>query len=105
MIAFKLNQQNAEPPCVNNFVPEIILAEFFEELLNVINKDYKSTDVEHETMLYRMFYRDSFKRRLEINRWNFYENAKDLFLRDDDNRSRLRFHIGYPNVRSPLPAV
>ena len=74
------------------------IKQIVDGLLQYIQYDYESVP-EHETFLYHMFYgtRDG--------SFDFYEQAKKLFLRTNTSPRKIQVKMEYPKDKSHLPCI
>mgnify|MGYP000757223085 FL=1 len=74
------------------------IKQIVDGLLQYIQYDYESVP-EHETFLYHMFYgtRDG--------SFDFYEQAKKLFLRTNTSPRKIQVKMEYPKDKSQLPCI
>ena len=66
-------------------------------LLIFIQEDYKN-NVEEDTFLYKTFYG------VKDGNFDFYEQGKKLFLRNDSNPRNLRVLLEFPKDKTKIPA-
>lgn len=66
-------------------------------LLIFIQEDYKN-NVEEDTFLYKTFYG------VKDGNFDFYEQGKKLFLRNDSNPRSLRVLLEFPKDKTKIPA-
>lgn len=73
------------------------IKEIVTRLLVYVQEDYKNSP-EEETFLYRILHG------VKDGNYDFYEQGKKLFLRDDLNPRNLRVLLEFPKDRTNLPA-
>ena len=74
------------------------MKQIVDGLLDWVQQDYDNNK-EEDTFLYQMF------NGTENGRFNFYEQAKSLFLRSERSPRKLTTTFEYPKDRTPLPCV
>lgn len=67
-------------------------------LLIFIQEDYKNNVEEEDTFLYKTFYG------VKDGNFDFYEQGKKLFLRNDSNPRNLRVLLEFPKDKTKIPA-
>lgn len=75
----------------------IFIKKSVEELLNYVQVDFDTAPTEQESFLYKTF------NGLIDGNYNFYDQAKELFLRRDTSPKKIRVGLEYPKDRSSLP--
>lgn len=79
----------------------IIIARFrqiIDGLLNYVQQDYEAVP-EEETLLYQMFYGT------HDRNFDFYQKAKEIFLRRNTSPRKLRTVLEYPKDKSHMPCI
>ena len=72
-------------------LPEVIIYNALESIIKFIRKDLTANENEHDTVLYRMLGEDAEGNELKMNRWNFFRQAKKIFL----DKGNLSVNFGY----------
>ena len=72
-------------------MPEVIIYNALESIINYMRKDLNQCENERETILYKLFGVDDEGLELKMNRWNFFKQAKSIF-KDEQN---LKVNFGY----------
>ena len=72
-------------------LPEVIIYNALESIIKFIRKDLTANENEHNTVLYRMLGEDVEGNELKMNRWNFFRQAKKIFL----DKGNLSVNFGY----------
>lgn len=83
-------------------LPEIALLKALEGLLLWLKNDYDerfSQSAEEKSYLYKLFYG------IEYNGFNYYEQAKKIFLSDLLDQRRLKVRIFFDPGRAHLPTI
>lgn len=81
-------------------IPEIILYNVVSTILKTIRQDLLETK-EEETIFYKLFYGTKFD---DLN-LDFYENAKELFLRDKAHNRFLEARMFFNADRANIPTI
>lgn len=71
-------------------LPEVIIYNALESIIKFIRKDLDNNN-EHETVLYRLIGEGADGKELKMNRWNFFRQAKKIFL----DKGNLSVNFGY----------
>ena len=74
------------------------IKQIVDGLLDWVQHDYDKNR-EEDTFLYQMF------NGVENGRFDFYEQAKKLFLRTEESPRKLKTSLEYPKDRNPLPCI
>lgn len=85
-------------------IPEIIIFDTIKILLDEVTEDFR-TSSEVDSIIYRMFKYDDFKRELKYNDFRYYEQAKSLLLRDVEQARRFEVFQGYNLERAASPCM
>jgi len=80
-------------------IPEVELLKLIEALLKYVELDFNNATDEQNTFLYRVF-KDN-----NIGRYNFFEQAKDIFLRDKGHPRKIETRIMFDAQRAQLPTI
>jgi len=80
-------------------IPEIKVLEIIETALKVVEVDYKSHLIEAETILYQLFGSNQY------GKYNFLEQSKDIFLRDNDHPRKIETRLMFDAKRAALPTI
>lgn len=67
-------------------------------LLRYIQKESKETVTEEDTFLYKILFG------IKDGTFDFYEQAKSLYIRDDNRPNRINVSLEYPKDKTSLPA-
>lgn len=79
--------------------PEIILHKILVELVNFIKDDFNMKDEPETTLLYNLWFGN------QVGNVNYYEEAKELFLRDEGDPSVLEVRTFFDRTRAQLPTL
>lgn len=80
-------------------LPELILKQLIDELLDLITSDYNSMSNKEDTFLYQVFHGNT------MGSFDFYEQAKALFLRTSDNPRKIETRMMFDSSRAELPTI
>lgn len=80
-------------------IPEVKILEIFETVLKAVEVDFHQEVDESNTLLYKIFGTN------QINKFNFYEQAKDIFLRQNDHPRKIGVRMMFDSSRAHLPTV
>lgn len=80
-------------------IPEIKILEIIETSLKVIETNYNETLDKEKTLLYRIFGLN------QTGKYNFYEQAKDIFLRDNNHPRKIETRMMFDAQRANLPTI
>jgi len=69
-----------------------------DSLLNYVQQDYQALP-EEQTFLYQMFYG------YKDGEFDFYEQAKKIFLRTNDSPRKIQVSMEYPKDRNHIPCI
>jgi hypothetical protein len=72
-------------------MPEIIIYDALESIINCVRKDLSENGKDEDTMLYKLLGEDVDGKPLKMNRWNFFKQAKSIFK----NNQNLSVNFGY----------
>ena len=86
-------------------IPEVILMYTVKSLIDVINKDWTDNTDPTKTILYDLFYKDDNGYPLVLNKFNYFEQAKNLFITDKNKQRQLVVTMGYNLERKGLPTI
>lgn len=86
-------------------IPEIILQYTIKSVLDLINDDWDGAVKKEDTILYSMFYKDDNGFPLVMNKFNYLDQAKAIFLRSVGDPRKLQVSVGYNLERSGLPTI
>lgn len=74
------------------------IKQIVDGLLAYVEADYNSVP-ENQTLLYHMFYG------LKDGKFDFYEQAKEIFLRKNTNPRKIETRMEYPKDKSHMPCI
>ena len=74
------------------------IKQIVDGLLAYVEADYNSVP-ENQTLLYHMFYG------IKDGRFDFYEQAKEIFLRKNTNPRKIETRMEYPKDKSHMPCI
>jgi len=80
-------------------LPELILKQIIDELLSLITTDYNNASSEEDTFLYQVFNGNV------LDGFDFYKQAREVFLRTSDNPRKLETRIMFDASRAKLPTI
>ena len=80
-------------------IPEIKILEIIETALKVVEVDFNGTVDETQTILYRVFGGN------QIGKFNFYEQAKEVFLRGNEHPRKIQTRMMFDAQRASLPTI
>jgi len=80
-------------------IPEILVAEVVETVLKVIEVDFSKHVEEKDTLLYYILGSNEYKK------YNFFEQAKDIFLREYDHPRKIAVRMLFDAQRASLPTI
>lgn len=80
-------------------IPEIVIANLVETVLKVIECDFNDHVEEKDTLLYYILGDNQYKK------FNFFEQAKDIFLRDNDHPRKIEVRMLFDAQRASLPTI
>jgi len=81
-------------------IPEIKIAELIETCLKVIEVDFESHLVENDSLLYKIFGSEN-----QRGKYNFYIQAKEIFLRKNNNPRKIEVRMLFDAQRATLPTI
>lgn len=71
-------------------MPEIVIYNTLNSIFQIIKDDFESEDSEIDTILYHMFGVDENNKELEWETFNYFEQAKELFI-----KRKIEVNLGY----------
>lgn len=80
-------------------IPEIKIIEIIETALKVVEVDFTSKLDEKETLLYQIYGNN------QRGKYNFYEQAKDIFLRGNEHPRKIETRMMFDAQRAHLPTI
>lgn len=80
-------------------LPELILKQVIDELLDLITDNFNNSPSESDSFLYQVFYGNS------MGVFDFYEQAKALFLRTSEDPRKLETRVMFDSTRADLPTI
>lgn len=80
-------------------IPEIKIIEIIETALKVVEVDFTSKLDENETILYQIYGNN------QRGKYNFYEQAKDIFLRGNEHPRKIETRMMFDAQRAHLPTI
>lgn len=80
-------------------LPELILKQLVDELLDLITSDYNNAPTEEDTFLYQVFEGNVLKD------YDFYKQAQAIFLRTSDDPRKLETRMMFDATRAELPTI
>lgn len=80
-------------------IPEIKILEIIEVALKTAELDFRAQTDETKSLLYRIFGTN------QVGKFNFFEEAKDLFLRGDDHPRKIETRMMFDAQRASLPTI
>jgi len=80
-------------------VPEIILKTLLDGVLSEIREDFADENDEKKSVLYKLF------GGVKIGKWDYFEQARDLFLREKDHPRRLDTRLFFDATRTSIPTM
>jgi len=80
-------------------IPEIHIYSILKNILQLIKKDFKDNTDEKNTVLYKIFGDQ------RIGDFIYFEQAKDLFLRDLDHPRKINVSLFFNREKSTLPTI
>jgi hypothetical protein len=80
-------------------IPEITLFKILETIIKFIEIDFNNTTDENKTMLFKIFGDN------QVGKFNFYEQAKDIFLRDNAHPRQIAVRMMFDAQRANLPTI
>ena len=83
-------------------LPEIQLKKILDYYLNIVNQDFQdsvSAGNEQASLLYQMF------GGIVLDNYNFYDQAKAIILKGDDNPRHLEVRIFFDRTRASIPTI
>lgn len=83
--------------------PEVKLLEIIVKILMFLKRDSEVSINEQETYLYKLFNPDT--NPIKIGKYNYYEEALNLFSRGNESKDKLQVVIGYNMERQNLPTI
>lgn len=81
-------------------IPDIILLNTLEAILKLIRVDYESYIDKTKSYLYRILENNTI-----LQRYNFYEQAKTVFIGEDDSSRKLDVFMFFNKERSSIPTI
>lgn len=90
------------------FIPEIVIYETIKSFIDVINEDWTNKDgvvTEDQTILYHIFGKDLNDNDIQIGDFNYFEQAKEIFLRSESDRRFIGINLGYNLERQGMPTI
>ena len=82
------------------FIPEAVLLDSLTKFLKFVIVNFKSKTTEQETWLYKVLVGTK-----GIQRHNFYNEAKNIFLTDFDDPKRIPINLFFNPDKQGLPAI
>lgn len=86
-------------------IPELILQYTIKSIVDLINEDWDSTEKKEDTILYDLFYKDDNGFPMVMNKFNYLDQAKSIFLRSSGDPRKLQVTVGYNIERNGLPTI
>lgn len=89
------------------FIPEIIIEDTLRIIFKFIRDDYESSANEQSSYIFSLFGEGEENETLKLGNFNYYEQAKHLFVERDnnDNRKNLQIFFGYNLKRAGTPSI
>lgn len=81
------------------FVPEIVLYKLLNSILSLIKRDYKEAVKKEDSYLYRILSGNF------IDKFDYYEQAKELFLREVSHPRVIEIRQFFDISRATLPTI
>lgn len=72
-------------------IPELVIYNALESIIKYIRTDLSKTEKEQNTILYRLLGEDIDGKPMQMNRWNFFKQAKKIFT----DKNNLSVNFGY----------
>lgn len=94
-------ESSREISCPSILMPEIVLYNTIKSIFNIVKDDFKEQQNEKDSILYHFFKGDDNREELQLESFNYYEQAKDLFLRNNS----VNVSIGYNMEVASLASV
>lgn len=80
-------------------VPEVIVFQTVKAIIDLVASDYTAKADKTESLLYRIL------GNLQLQRYEFFEQAEAVFLRDSDNVRQLEVNMFFNTARASLPTI
>lgn len=75
----------------NIIMPEIVIYNALESIIGYVRRDLSEKENDENTILYKLLGQTADKKPLVMNRWNFFKQAKKIFL----DKGNLSVNFGY----------
>lgn len=80
-------------------IPEIVIQTTIQQLLDFVKRDYNGEVDKTNTFLYKAFFGQ------KVGNFDYYEQAKDLFLRDKNHPKEIGVRMFFDRSRAHLPTI
>jgi hypothetical protein len=86
-------------------IPEVILHYTVKTILDLIKSDFESQADEKNSVLHEFLFQDDNGMEITMNKFSYYEQGKNLFLKNEDESRKLTVNVGYNTERKGLPTI
>jgi len=86
-------------------IPEVILNYTVKTAIEIINLDWESNTDKTKTILYDLLGKDDNGFKLQLNKFNYFEQGQSIFLKSKGESRRLQVTLGYNIERVGLPTI
>lgn len=88
-------------------IPEVLIYNQLKTIFSVTLKNFKDCSNEKDSFLYLIFGKDRFNQDVQFGKFNFFEQAKTLFIagQDDDVKRRIEISMGFNLKREGAPTI
>lgn len=86
-------------------IPEIILYNTINQFIKLVYDDYNEQSDKTFTILSELFETDDNGNKLEFETYDWFNQAKGMFLRDVENQRELTINIGYNLEHLNIPTI
>ena len=82
-------------------VPELAIYRYFGYILEWVKTDLTTAATDGDTWLYKLFENGG----LQLQNFNYFQEAKELFIRDKGHPKRLELRFFFDRERASLPTI
>jgi len=86
-------------------IPELVLQSTVKSLIDLLQSDWLANSDKTKTILYDLFNKDDNGTLMVLNKFNYFDQARDIFIKNNGESRRLQVVLGYNLERMGLPTV
>lgn len=88
------------------FIAEVKLYKIIKQMIELVKTDYNQNSDKKNTILYNLFAIDEYTgEAIQIERFNYFEQAKSLFLKDIKDTRVVSLNVGFNIEKASFPCL